>query len=149
MKMLKPISERLLEAKNNAMLFKDGAEPLECTINFQDLKDAIALIELLKTSAKEKDQRIENMEKIIEDQQERIDIMAEGGWISIEKKLPDDRGYFLGWVNGDIQFVLYDPYSRHEKWNYCDIDGMQGEVDDLITHWMPLPEPPKEVSEND
>ena len=145
MKMLKPISERLLETKNNAMLFKDGAEPLECTINFQDLKDAIALIELLKTSAKEKDQLIENMAEviedmagIIEDQQERIDIMAADmpEWISVDERLPQNDEDVLVWVNGthrDMAYrdegVWYDEEHNHLK---------------NITHWMPLPKPPKE-----
>ena len=36
-----------------------------------------------------KTQRIENMETMIEDMEERIAIMSEGGWISVDERLQE------------------------------------------------------------
>lgn len=56
-------------------------------------------------------------------------------WINVEDRLPDDDDSYLVW-NGNHIFVaiywgggewMFDSYATHE-----------------VTHWMPLPEPPKE-----
>ena len=57
-------------------------------------------------------------------------------WISVTDRFPQDDDYVLVWVNGtyrDMAYrdegVWYDEEHNHLK---------------NITHWMPLPEPPKE-----
>ena len=52
-------------------------------------------------------------------------------WISVEERLPEDDETVLTW--GDLQIVMMD--WRHENKWCCFGD---------VTHWMPLPEPPKE-----
>lgn len=63
--------------------------------------------------------------------------MAE--WISVKDKLPDDgkevlfsdgSSIMVGWYNADEEF-----------WELTDADMIVYAVD--VTHWMPLPEPPK------
>lgn len=67
-------------------------------------------------------------------------------WISVEDRLPDEYGWFLvrddylagrekitmGFFEGKFN-KTWTPLDQREK-----IDSM------VITHWMPLPEPPKE-----
>ena len=62
-----------------------------------------------------------------------------GGWISINDRLPEDEyeclvitkdcWYYIGWFKGDIQ-----------KWV---VNGVVW-CDETITHWIKIPEPPKE-----
>lgn len=64
-------------------------------------------------------------------------------WISVEERLPD--GVCLA-VNGCgamlVGYIEYDKYSVETRYSCEDHDTGVGVLD--ITHWMPLPEPPKE-----
>ena len=60
---------------------------------------------------------------------------ADDGWIRVEDRLPDDDDSYLVW-NGNHIFVaiywgdgewMFDSHATHE-----------------VTHWLPLPETPKE-----
>ncbi len=54
-------------------------------------------------------------------------------WIPVEERLPETRDPVLTlWVSGMQSVKQYD---EQHGWN----TGAQ------VTHWMPLPEPPKEV----
>lgn len=80
-----------------------------------------------------------------------VDAMSR--WISVEERLPEGEGWVLaiglllkrrskgnyGWC------VPHVAEYRHGRW--CDSDGMIPDLENRslkITHWMPLPEPPKE-----
>jgi hypothetical protein len=57
------------------------------------------------------------------------------------------RGVFLAVVDGAVRFVSWGKTSHVPMWGFCLAD--QGFEDyDLCnpTHWMPLPEPPKEAT---
>ena len=56
-----------------------------------------------------------------------------GGWISVKDRLPEKYGHYL--VIRDNGFMSVDTWTRHSHW---------GKAVCKITHWMPLPEPPKE-----
>ena len=67
-------------------------------------------------------------------------------WISVEERLPEEYNRVLAvdvdgyMMTGEIIRILDD---RHRKTAYyCDngYDSLSN-----VTHWMPLPEPPKEV----
>lgn len=62
------------------------------------------------------------------------------GWISVEDRLPPTRGYYL--------VCTYTAYYRTQCISKVFFDGkLWGSVRKRytnITHWMPLPEPPKE-----
>lgn len=68
-------------------------------------------------------------------------------WISVEERVPD--------VNQPIMICTFGKYveegkycgcdSYHAVWKTCANPGTYW--DDEVTHWMPLPEPPKEVDE--
>ena len=87
--------------------------------------------------------RIENMEKIIENQQERIDIMAEGKpWVEVGERLPRE---------GIDCFVAFDSrFGKKSTLAYL-VSGAwlaeDGSTLNKVTHWQyaDIPEPPKEV----
>lgn len=68
-------------------------------------------------------------------------------WISVKDRLPEEGDYVLGIVsghNGIIKFtdawmlVHYDADEKEWWADEYDIEGCS------VTHWMPIPEPPKE-----
>ncbi|MGO1500799.1 MAG: DUF551 domain-containing protein [Marinobacter sp.] len=62
------------------------------------------------------------------------------GWISVDDQLPD----------ADLQVLVYSPVSDDLEFDYLDVcadtgdEWFAGDTGRYITHWMPLPEPPKE-----
>ena len=63
----------------------------------------------------------------------------QGGWISVEDRLPETEGYVIvAWANGyvDLSRFTRDKYSHGGSWHHDFIP-------DDITHWQPLPQPPK------
>ena len=71
-------------------------------------------------------------------------------WISVEERLPDDASDVLAYYDcGDDSRVMFVNYYKR-----CWYDSVFNDlIDDLdqgcITHWMPLPEPPKGVKQDD
>ena len=58
-------------------------------------------------------------------------------WISVEERLPEHMDDVLTWVRGLVEIGCYD--ENDECWELYTCVG-----DGSVTHWMPLPEPPKE-----
>lgn len=57
-------------------------------------------------------------------------------WIPVEERLPEKhQGVIVHCKDGYVTLMCYD--GRDWSWN--------GKQDNSGTHWMPLPEPPKEV----
>ena len=61
-------------------------------------------------------------------------------WISVDERLPDEDGEYLTW-NGLIYFLIWFNASLG-LWNVSE-DGDTSSAISGVTHWMPLPEPPK------
>lgn len=65
-------------------------------------------------------------------------------WISIHEKLPEENQELLMTYNDLVMEgffcnkKFYYPSTCAHVLGYCDCEDQQG-----ITHWMPLPEPPK------
>ena len=64
-------------------------------------------------------------------------------WISVKEKLPNDREWVLVWHTG------YSTPKKAKHKDDCDpylpifiLDGDKG-LGGEVTHWMPLPKPPK------
>ena len=66
-----------------------------------------------------------------------------GGWISVKDMLPEPPAQCL--VYSGKEHIL----RRMETATYTEWGWMTPGYFQEITHWMPLPEPPKEVSEDD
>lgn len=70
-----------------------------------------------------------------------------GGWVSVKDRLPENETeviiivqHRIGWYRA---FAWHDAYGWHSIADeFCDGDS------DLVTHWMPLPKPPKEVTKD-
>jgi len=58
-------------------------------------------------------------------------------WISVEDRLPEPPVRVFTWGAFDIPWPCY--FTSESKWR----DATDGEWLVGITHWMPLPEPPK------
>lgn len=74
----------------------------------------------------------------------------ENGWISVKDRLPESIiNKVLVWLEHDdligyIGFGHYEKYKGQEIWfdlEHSEAFSVRGYT---VTHWMPLPEPPKE-----
>lgn len=69
---------------------------------------------------------------------------GERRWIPVTERLPESEGTYLVYTKRGSVYashfyekkVFRDDYVREQQWS------QRGEV--KVTHWMPLPEPPKE-----
>ena len=78
-------------------------------------------------------------------------------WISVKDRLPDAAGMYIvtacdEWCSHG-EGIWYDTVVVVAEysggcWNWND-NGTDYDIDDLVTHWMPLPESPKGGTENE
>lgn len=67
-------------------------------------------------------------------------------WISVEERLPDDNGYFLTKIHCDKRdWIEVNTFDHTEKEWWHDTGNRTEEATEFVTHWIPIPEPPKEV----
>lgn len=68
--------------------------------------------------------------------------VAQPKWISVEEKLPERTAQMCAiYANGYVQAAEWHKYSWADSWWFY----VDGEYEEVVTHWMPLPELPKEV----
>ena len=82
----------------------------------------------------------------MEIQQKRIaELEEQRRWIPVTERLPDKDGFYIVVMNGDI-------WGEPDVWSStaCGFyDGRWDEDGATISHWMPLPEPPKNIKRRD
>ena len=67
-------------------------------------------------------------------------IKGTGNWIPVTERLPDRECIAIGYQNEMV--IGYISENRYSKTGFS-VEGA-GEYLGEVTHWMPLPEPPKE-----
>ena len=70
------------------------------------------------------------------------DAKAESGWISVKDRLPEKHDRYLC----NVKAFSFPDLRYFAILKYDDGGFIEGKIyTDDVTHWMPLPEPPKEV----
>ena len=71
-------------------------------------------------------------------------------WISVKDRLPKESEHVIGYCRTNInpewhvEPLLFDIYDKKELWAYLfAYKGYDYAIE--ISHWMPLPEPPKDL----
>ena len=87
----------------------------------------VALIQQLEQDNAQKDERIRQLEQLVP------------RWTSVKERLPEDDDHYLVWssYNGCAEVAMY---WGDGEWLTDDIVN----ITRMVTHWMPLPEPPEE-----
>ncbi len=67
-----------------------------------------------------------------------------GVWTSIDDRYPEQDGYYAVYRQWRVRDV-----KNHKEFTCSDVSvtwysDLSGFGDDTVTHWMPLPEPPKQ-----
>lgn len=75
----------------------------------------------------------------------RLLSFGEEGWISVRDRLPDvGAGVMVYGKKGNLEIITYGMHRADDRW-WVEMLGVGGAIfeKDAITHWAPLPEPPK------
>ena len=64
-------------------------------------------------------------------------------WISFKDKLPEFKQDFLGWVDGTIDHYVFNDIKTVWNANSSNLQREDIITGGFLTHWQPLPEPPK------
>ena len=66
-----------------------------------------------------------------------------GGWISVKDRMPEPEEKVIIWTKTDcMRYAQYHDDGSNNPWYVYEDDARAWT--NVITHWMPLPEPPKE-----
>ena len=63
-------------------------------------------------------------------------------WIPVSERLPEDGSDVLAYMQNSIESRIYPANYDHGEWWDCIFTNKVLST----THWMPLPEPPKEAT---
>lgn len=63
-------------------------------------------------------------------------------WISVKERLPENTGEVLVWPSFYGRPSVARFWAIARSWQQTNVTG---DVNEYVTHWMPLPDPPEEV----
>ena len=127
-----PSVEGYLEGKvdNNVLHLKNGG-----ITNYLTITEALTALRELKEDCE--DRLCENAYGWVlkcNELKAEVERLKGDGWISVEDRLPEEKGYYLGCEDWNITakaFVVYFDKEENIFYQKC-------------THWRPLPNPPKQ-----
>jgi hypothetical protein len=67
--------------------------------------------------------------------------MSDKGWISVEDRLPEDDNLYIVCRTIYPHQIVFEARWKDGKW----LSVVESKQLNYITHWQPLPAPPKEV----
>lgn len=70
-----------------------------------------------------------------------IDAELDKGWISVKNRLPENDGLYIVCKTINGHQIIFEAHWKGNKW----LSVVKNNQLDYVTHWQPLPEPPKEV----
>ena len=85
--------------------------------------------------------RFQSEKFLVKENGDIVPITPRSEWISVEDRLPQVIGKYICCVknkDGNTWTITADYSPEMKTWF-----GQFGEVRNTVTHWMPLPEPPK------
>lgn len=80
--------------------------------------------------------------------------MRSDHWVPVEEGLPKKSGFYLVWSGSDIEIACFSRekcprFGLDFGWcSFWEKLGIYEKYEKAVTHWMPLPEPPKREGEN-
>ncbi|EFL5696877.1 TPA: DUF551 domain-containing protein [Escherichia coli] len=110
-----------------------------------DIDNAIIMLDRIDTAESCDDDRIEAVKAVLRRLAGNYPVTPDG-WISCSERMPDDGQHVI--ILCDGAFVLYAQYRDGEFFDVVRNGEEFFETQSRnVTHWMPLPEPPKEVNQ--
>ena len=111
---------------------------MDCNCRSELMLIAADLIDQLQQELTDERYRHDRLQDFCVAQGEELSrLKAQQRWIPVTERLPEDDDDVLIMSSGSISMGYYSTYN--EYWaDYINV------YDDNVTHWMPLPEPPKE-----
>lgn len=76
--------------------------------------------------------------RIIEDAP-TVEVQPDNGWISVKDRLPENDGLYIVCKTIRGHQISFEAHWKGNKW----LSVVNNNLLDYVTHWMPLPEPPK------
>ena len=117
-----------------------------CIDNLEHQREQIE--QLKKSYSKQKEIILEWLENFQELVRENKRSQSRSGWISVKDRLPESEVFVIVIVSGKYRNITFDKaielaeYSPDEGWILELFPECTNHMN--VTHWMPLPEPPKE-----
>lgn len=74
-----------------------------------------------------------------------VEVEPDKGWISVKDRLPECDGLYIVCKTVEGHQICFEARWRRNEWLSVVNDNQL----DYISHWQPLPEPPKEVQDDE
>ena len=108
-----------------------------------DIDNAIIMLDRIDTLENCDDDRIEAVKAVLRRLAGNSPVTPDG-WISCSDRMPEDTKMLLAFSQGEIVAAYWNwvvnpiDYKKYRAFTY-----LSGNILDDVTHWMPLPEPPR------
>ena len=113
----------------------------ECYVNKAEVKRKIRVWLDYRTSRQVTDGLLDLIEKLPVTVKSQLETTLESNWISVKDRLPEEGENVLTYGARPFYDVFYINRLINKESGEWLYDG--------VTHWMPLPEPPKDDAEYD